>query len=87
VVYTASPGWRAQIWARGTPPNRNSFDTGPRGWTRLTQVAHLASKQNIPLNTGGTRYRYYLVWATGLPPGKQSVSINEIALYYLTKGS
>ncbi len=86
VVYTSSPGWPAQIWARASPPNRNTFDTGPRGWTRLTQVPHVRAKQNIPLNTGGTRYRYYLVWATGLPPGKQSVSINEIALYYLSRG-
>jgi hypothetical protein len=47
----------------------------------------MGSKQNIALDTGATRYRYYLVWATGLPRSQQSVSINELALYYLTAGS
>jgi serine/threonine-protein kinase len=87
VVYTATPGWPAQIWARSTPPNRNTFDTGPNGWTKLAQVRSMGSKQNIALDTGATRYRYYLVWATGLPRSQQSVSINELALYYLTAGS
>jgi serine/threonine-protein kinase len=86
VVYTGTPGWPAQVWARNATPNRNVFDTGPRGWAKLAQVSSMRGKQNIALNTGSNRYRYYLVWITGLPPGKQSVSINEVALYYLSTG-
>jgi hypothetical protein len=33
------------------------------------------------LHTGGTAYRYYLVWITSLPPGRQSVDVNEIQLF------
>ena len=35
----------------------------------------------MPINTGTTRYRYYLVWITRLPAGHDSVSLNEVALY------
>ena len=86
VVYTGTPGWPAQIWGATTAPNRNRFDTGPGGWTKLAQVPRMRARQNIPVKTGGRRYRYYLVWAVGLPPHRQSVSINEIALYYLSRG-
>jgi len=57
------------------------FDKGPSGWVQLTQVASIDGKQNIALDTGKTRYRYYLVWITGLPPNHNSVSLNEMALY------
>ncbi|MBV9194761.1 MAG: protein kinase [Solirubrobacterales bacterium] len=84
VLYTATPGWAVQIWARKTAPNRNIFDAGPNGWIQLATVANVGGKQTIPVNTGATRYRYYLVWITQLPPNQQSVSINEIALYKQT---
>jgi serine/threonine-protein kinase len=41
----------------------------------------VAGHQALPLATGGTRYRYYLVWITKLPPGSNSVSLNEVSLY------
>jgi hypothetical protein len=86
VVYTATPGWPAQIWARDTKPDRDVFSKAPRGWVRLAHIPRMANKQNIPL-AAKTRYRYYLVWATGLPHTGQSVSINEIALYYLSRAT
>jgi len=40
-----------------------------------------AQKRNdVPLDTGSTRFRYYLVWITNLPPGKDSAEISEISL-------
>ena len=33
------------------------------------------------LDTGDKEYRYYLVWITKLPPGKESVEISEVLLY------
>jgi hypothetical protein len=32
------------------------------------------------LRLGGTRYRYFLVWISALPPGERSVAISEISL-------
>jgi serine/threonine-protein kinase len=86
VLYTATPGWNAQIWARTTTPNRDVFDKGNGGWVQLTSVSGVRRRQNITLNTGGARYRYYLVWITTLPPGQNSVSINELALYAERQG-
>ena len=54
---------------------------GQLGWVKPRPGRLRAQRQQIPLTTGGTRYRYYLVWITDLPPGRQSVSLNEITLY------
>jgi eukaryotic-like serine/threonine-protein kinase len=85
VVYTQTPGWRAQIWASNSPPDPYVFKTGSGGWTQLAQVAAVQRKQPIALSTGKTGYRYYLVWITQLPPGKILAAINEIALYGLSR--
>jgi hypothetical protein len=42
---------------------------------------HVVSGERVPLHLGRTRYRYYLLWLTGLPPGQQSASISEVALF------
>jgi serine/threonine-protein kinase len=77
VLYTQNPGWSVQIWARNSPPDPNAFS----GWVQLAQVADVRARQNIPLKSSGVRYRYYLVWITQLPPRRQSVYLNEVALY------
>ncbi len=81
VLLTATPGFSVQIWAQSSKPDLDSFDSA---WVKLGQVASVQSQQQIPLDTGGVRYRYYLVWITKLPPGGQSVSLNEVALYRYT---
>ena len=81
VILTATPGFSVQIWVRRSTPNPAGFDGG---WVELAQVAAVHSRQAIPLDTAGVRYRYYLVWITKLPPGGQSVSLNEVALYRYT---
>ena len=85
VVYTQTPGWRGQIWASNSPPDPNVFDTGPGGWVQLEQVPAMQNPQKIPLTLGGTRYRYYLVWITSLPPGRNYAALNEILLYGLPR--
>jgi serine/threonine-protein kinase len=81
VIDTGTPGWRVEIYASNTTPDPNSFVVGPGGWTRVGGVSSVSSTQTIRLNTAGTRYRYYLVWITRLPPGQELVQVNEIALY------
>jgi hypothetical protein len=36
--------------------------------------------ERLTLDTGGRRYRYYLVWITKLPADEDRVEISEIAL-------
>lgn len=74
-VDTATPGMSFELYgARSGPP---ASVTGA-GWT------HLGSKQNAGRTTtislGGQRFRYVLVWVTGLPPGLAQASINEIGV-------
>jgi eukaryotic-like serine/threonine-protein kinase len=85
VVYTQTPGWRGQIWASNSPPDPDVFDTGPGGWVQLAQIPSMQNPQKIALNPGSAGYRYYLVWITSLPPGRDYAALNEIALYGLSR--
>jgi serine/threonine-protein kinase len=78
VIYTETPGFNVEIWARNAKPNPDVFDAA---WVKLGQANDVATKQDIAINTGSQAYRYYLVWITKLPTGQQSVSLNEVALY------
>jgi eukaryotic-like serine/threonine-protein kinase len=76
-IDTTSPGWGVQIYASNTQPNLDMFS----GWTLVGSASTVDKKQNILLNTGGRRYRWYLVWITSLPPGGQTAYVNEATLY------
>jgi serine/threonine-protein kinase len=80
-LVTETPGFTAQVWARNTPPQPNSSDFNqPGGWVQLASQPYVHHNQDIGL-PGSAPYRYYLIWIVSLPPGQQSVSLNEIALY------
>jgi serine/threonine-protein kinase len=81
VIDTVTPGWSVQIYVRDTQPNPDTFDTGSNGWIEVGSASYVHSRENIPLYTDGTRYRYFLVWITKLPPNQNYVSVNEVALY------
>jgi len=78
VIYTVTPGFSVQIYAQNAVPNRDAFGSA---WVKLASVAYVHNPEKIPLDTGNTRYRYFLVWITKLPSGQDSVSLNEVALY------
>ncbi len=82
-LQTSTPGFNAQIRATNTPPSLTATDPGGTadGWTQLANLASVRRRADVKFNTGGQRYRYYLVWITTLPPGQNSVTINEIQLY------
>jgi serine/threonine-protein kinase len=82
-IVTITPGFGAQIRARTTPPTTSGQDAGANsnGWTLLATIGSVRHRQDISLSTGGRRYRYYLVWITKLPPGRQSVDLNEVGLF------
>jgi serine/threonine-protein kinase len=76
-VQTPTPGWKATIYAApapfpGTAP--------PAGWEDLGALDASKSKNELTLDTGSQRYRYYLVWITQLPEGERSAEISEITL-------
>ncbi|MGI8903948.1 MAG: protein kinase domain-containing protein [Solirubrobacteraceae bacterium] len=77
-IRTSTPGWNATIYARNdTPP----VDHGPpAGWARLAATTNIGRTQRISLAAAGVRYRYYLVWITGLG-GHMRLAINELTLY------
>jgi serine/threonine protein kinase len=80
-LVTDTPGFQAQIWARNTAPKPNVADFGqPGGWVQLASQPYVHHRQEIAL-PGAAPYRYYLVWIVSLPPGLQTVSLNEISLY------
>jgi serine/threonine-protein kinase len=73
---TPTPGFDAEIYgATSGPPDDLA------GWTRLASAPSVQGSQRIPLRTGTTRYKYYLVWITALPPGRKSAEISELVLY------
>jgi serine/threonine-protein kinase len=76
-VQTPTGGWDAAIYAArsGPPPDL-------AGWTQLSPPKPVqGTKERFRFDVHGTRYRYYLVWITKLPPGQQSTEISEITLY------
>ena len=64
-IETPEPGWRATIYA--APPGP-APETVPEGWTKVGGGTVNAKDKSFKLDTGGTAYRYYLVWITKLAP-------------------
>ena len=83
-VLTRTPGWSGTVYGSSTPPDPTSFAAS--NWVRLGATAAAGSTQRFMLaNATGarnhTRYDYYLVWITQLPPKPLYVTINEIRLF------
>ena len=60
--------------------------TRPRCRTRLARPARRRPRASATTpasrsHLSGARYRYYLLWITTLPPGRQSASIAELTLF------
>ncbi|MGH2916685.1 MAG: protein kinase domain-containing protein [Solirubrobacteraceae bacterium] len=79
-IQTATPGWKATIYASSVQPNPNTFVNGAGGWTPVGSVGSASGSQTVRLSAGRHRYRYYLVWITDLG-NQDQVAINEVALY------
>jgi serine/threonine-protein kinase len=80
-VQTLTPGWKATIY--GAPPGAVP-ETIEDGWTEVGSGSVSKKKTTIPLDTRGTRYRYYLIWITELPPDGDHVEIGEVSLFRST---
>jgi eukaryotic-like serine/threonine-protein kinase len=85
-IQTQTPGFSVQIYVANHIDTElgygNSTPLSARGWQGpVGASAHIRSNERIPLSLSGTRYRYYLVWLTTLPPGEQSATIAGITLF------
>jgi len=77
-VLTPTKGWAGAIYVAKPGPPPASITSG---WQRLGTIASAKATQRVDLDTAGNRFRYYLVWITKLPPGKDQVAISEIRLF------
>ncbi|MDQ4049442.1 MAG: protein kinase [Actinomycetota bacterium] len=78
-LVTTRPGWTAAIYAA----NGSEAPEDIAGWTKISRDTTVEQDERIPLRTGGTRFRLYLVWITALPQGAEGgdkAAISELTL-------
>ena len=85
-LQTPTPGFGVQIYASNnfdaSLPYGDSTTLAARGWQGpFGADTSVHSRERIPVDTSGHRFRYYLVWLTTLPPGQELASIAEITLF------
>jgi eukaryotic-like serine/threonine-protein kinase len=77
-IQSPQTGWRADIYGAPAGPVPAGIE---EGWTKLGGGTVRTEDQRFRLTADGARYRYYLVWITGLPPDATRVEIGELALF------
>jgi serine/threonine-protein kinase len=78
-VSTLAGGWGAEIYVVNTGPPDTVAD-----WTKVASGEVDASTKTFALDTGGQRFRYYLLWITRLPEdsegGGYRAKVSELRL-------
>jgi eukaryotic-like serine/threonine-protein kinase len=72
---TPTPGFTASVYAVTSPVPQSIG-----GWTKLAGPQTTKSKTAFKFPQNTKSYRYYLVWITKLPAGKEQAAISEISL-------
>jgi len=84
-IMTPTPGFSAAIYASNGFTELPYGDTTPltqRGWTLLAPARAVQATTTIALSDpGDSRYRYYLIWITSLPPSSAAAEISEATLF------
>ena len=85
-IQTPTPGFAVQIYVANRIDEQQQYGSSEplsaRGWHGPVGASpHVRSSERIQLALSGTRYRYYLVWLTTLPPGGQSATIAGVTLF------
>jgi hypothetical protein len=83
-IQTSTPGFAAQLYVgekiNQELPYGNSTPLAQRGWQGpVGASSYVHSGERIHL-TVSSAHRYYLVWLTTLPPGRQSASLAGVTL-------
>jgi tRNA A-37 threonylcarbamoyl transferase component Bud32 len=84
-IQTPTPGFAVQIYVADQVNVElaygNSTPLTARGWQGpVGSSRSVHDGERIPLSLPGGRHRFYLVWMTTLPPGRQSATIAELTL-------
>jgi hypothetical protein len=85
-IRTPTPGVSVQVYAAQSVnlslPYGDSTSLSARGWQGPVGAgASVRNVERVSLNTGGRRYRYYLLWLATLPPGAQRATISGVTLF------
>jgi serine/threonine-protein kinase len=84
-VKTPTPGFAAQLYVADQLNLElgygNSTPLTARGWQGpVGSSSYVHDGERVPMTLGGRRHRYYLLWMTTLPAGRQSASIAGLTL-------
>lgn len=60
VMATDLPGWRLQVFASDTVPDKLE------GWTAVSETMSARANRSLRIDTGGKQYTHWLVWITRL---------------------
>ena len=84
-IQTPTPGFAAAVYVADhlqSPLSYSSESLAARGWQGpVGASAKVHDGERIALQRKGRRHRYYLLWITALPPGKQSATISDLTLF------
>ncbi len=84
-IQTPTPGFNAGVYASKGRPLKSVSGAGQGlralGWTPLAPARAVGERTTIAINPSGLVYRYYLVWVSRLPPGRQTAQISELTLF------
>ena len=89
VIRTPTPGFLAGIYAAqsfdASLPFGDPRPLSARGWSELAPPRPINHQTVVGIDTGGTSYRYYLVWITRLQAEQQSggvaAQISDVTLH------
>jgi tRNA A-37 threonylcarbamoyl transferase component Bud32 len=76
-ITTPKQGWNLELYAS------NSVPSSVADWTQVGSGTMDATRKTFALDTAGRRFRYFLVWVTGLvsdADGRYAASISELRL-------
>jgi hypothetical protein len=85
-IQTPTPGFAVQIYVAQhidlSQPYGSSTALLARGWEGpVGASARVRSGERIQLRVQGRRYRYYLMWMTTLPAGRESATVADLTLF------
>ncbi|HEX3517747.1 MAG TPA: protein kinase [Solirubrobacteraceae bacterium] len=85
-IQTPTPGFAVQVYVARhidlSQPYGSTASLSARGWQGpVGSSGYVHSGERLQLDLGGVPYRYYLLWITALPPGKDVATLAELDLF------
>ena len=85
-IQTPTPGFAVEVYTADhidlSEPFGSNAPLTARGWKGpIGASSSVRGGQRIPLHPPPGAHRYYLMWMTTLPPGRQSATIADITLF------